>query len=143
MRHVVTRFAVVLMALFGLFAALSVQAQVAGEKKVRIEATITLGGDTMATSRITALAGEQFVIQEGREGTQRVTLNGVSVPLNGLTVATDFTLELEQWRKVGTDIRRVTQVVRTKLGEALLIGGIMDADGKELRLVMTVSLADQ
>lgn len=121
------------------FLAIPTLAQTADATKVLVEATVTLGGETIASPRLVAVAGENFSFKIGNEGEQRVLFSGMAAPINDRSMATDFTLELEQPSQLGPKVRRVSQTVKTGHGESYTV--VSEVEGKPLRLVLTVSLA--
>jgi len=108
-------------------------------EKLLVEATVTLGGETIASPRLVAVAGENFSFRIGKEGEQRVSFSGMAAPINDRNMATDFTLELEQPSQLGPKVRRVSQTIKTGNGEPYTVVG--DVEGKPLRMVLTVSRA--
>lgn len=111
----------------------------AGQLRLKVDATILLGSETLGTPTLVAKAGEEFGIKLGQEGKQRVSLSGMTAPINDRNVALDYTLELEQWVKEGSRVWRTTQSVKIAYGERFIVAGIKDAEGRELRMEIAVS----
>ena len=126
-------------ALLLLVASCLVSAQSTDTRKVLVEATVTLGGETIASPRLIAVAGENFSFRIGKEGEQRVSFSGMAAPINDRSMATDFTLELEQPSQLGPKVRRVSQTIKTGHGEPYVVQS--EVEGKPWRMVLTVSLA--
>ncbi len=111
----------------------------ASGERLKVDASIQLGSETLGTPSIIAKAGEEFGIKIGQEGKQRVSLSGMTAPINDRNVALDYTLELEQWGKEGSRLWRTTQSVRIAYGERYIVAGIKDSEGRELRMDIAVS----
>ncbi|MDX2219996.1 MAG: hypothetical protein SF172_13325 [Burkholderiales bacterium] len=103
-----------------------------------VEARIRLDGALLGSPSATVEPGKEFALVLGKEGSQRVTLTGMTAPINERSVALDFTLELEQWGKLGIASRRVSQTVKLAPGERYLVDGIKDPDGKPFGMDISV-----
>lgn len=107
--------------------------------RLKVDASIQLGAETLGTPSLIAKPGEEFGVKIGQEGKQRISLSGMTAPINDRNVALDYTLELEQWGKEGSRLWRTTQSVRIAYGERYIVAGIKDAEGRELRMEIAVS----
>lgn len=107
-------------------------------ERLHIETSIRLDGAVLGTPAATIDAGKEFALVLGKEGSQRVTLTGMAAPINERSLALDFTLELEQWGKLGIASRRVSQTVKLAPGERYVVDGIKDQDGKPFGMEISV-----
>lgn len=106
--------------------------------RLQIETSIRLDGAVLGTPSATVDAGKEFALVIGKAGSQRVTLTGMAAPINERSVALDFTLELEQWGKLGIASRRVSQTVKLAPGQRYVVDGIQDQDGKPFGMDISV-----
>jgi hypothetical protein len=106
-----------------------------------VEATIRLDGAVLGKPALKVVAGKNFSMQVGKEGEQRVTLSGMTAPINDKSVALDFTLELEQWGEHGVASRRVSQTVKLSPGERYVVDGVKDRHDKSFGMEISVRRA--
>lgn len=107
-------------------------------ERLQVMTSIRLDGAVLGTPSATVEAGKEFALVLGKEGSQRVTLTGMAAPINDRSLALDFTLELEQWGKLGIASRRVSQTVKLAPGERYVVDGMKDQDGKPFGMDISV-----
>jgi hypothetical protein len=104
-----------------------------------VAARVTLEGEVLGAPSASVKPGENFSLVLGKEGERRVTLTGMTAPINERSLALDFTLELEEWGKLGVASRRVSQTVRLGSGERYVVESGKDAAGTVMRMEISVT----
>lgn len=107
-------------------------------ERLQVQTSIRLDGAVLGTPSATVEAGKEFALVLGKEGSQRVTLTGMTAPINERSLALDFTLELEQWGALGIASRRVSQTVKLAPGERYVVDGMTDQAGKPFGMDISV-----
>lgn len=126
-----------LITLLGLATAFPVRAQEA--PRMSVETVVTLGEQKMGDPKRTLPAGEEFNFTLGEMGKLQINIVGRAAPINERASALDYTIEMEEWTKAGSEVKRTSQTLRVDNGSAAMLGGIRDTKGRELRVQVTVS----